>query len=106
LSDEDVERDVHERDLQVGSRPARIGLAEERRLREVLASLRHRLRGFPDHAREDVVVEVLADARKRSLDVDAVVAELPDRADAREQEQVRRLDRARADDDFATRAYL
>ena len=67
LPDDDVERHVDERDLQVGRRPLRVGLAEERDLGEVLLAGRHLLLALADHAGEHVVVEVLAHARQLDL---------------------------------------
>ncbi len=53
-----------------------------------------------DHGGEHVVVEVLADAREVGDDVDPEGAQVICGADAGEQEQLRRADRAAADDDL------
>ena len=59
------------------------------------------LRRGVDDRREHVVVQVAPDAGQVGDDVDPEAAELVGRADAREQQQLRRLDRAGADDDLA-----
>ena len=90
-----------------GAGQLRIGLAEERRLREVLTSLRHRLRALPGSRPVRTWLWKFSPTPGGGASTSiAVVAELAHRADAREQEQVRRLDRARADDDLAPRTHL
>ena len=49
----------------------------------------------------EVVLQVLADARQVGDDLDPERAQLGRRADARELEQLRRVDRAAAQDDLA-----
>src|SRR5262245_12440475 len=52
-----------------------------------------------DHRREEMVVQVLADALEVDDDVDAGRAQMFGGADPREQEEMRRADRAAAQDD-------
>ena len=86
------------------SGPASAGsdLHEQRALGQVLLAGRHRLRRLVDDAGQDVVVEVLAHARQVDGRLDA---ELPCScfgvADAGQQQQLGRFDRAAADDDLA-----
>src|SRR6266404_8907243 len=53
-----------------------------------------------------VILQVLAHARQRAHHVDAVGGELMLRADARQHQQLRRVDRTRAQDHLAPRAHL
>ena len=100
LADDDVEGHVHKGDLQVRHSPAGIRLAEERALRQVLVRRRHRPGRLTDHAGQDVVVEVLADARQCGLDRNPKVLQVVWIAYSRQLEQLRRLDRAGADNHF------
>ena len=54
-------------------------------------------------ARRNVVLQILADARQRRLDGDAVGGELGRIADARQHQKLRRVDDAAAEDDFSLR---
>ena len=56
--------------------------------------------GAEDHRREQVVVQVLADAGQVGDDVDPERAQVVRGPDAREQEQLRRADRPAAHDDL------
>ena len=56
---------------------------------------------FGDDVDIHVIVQVLADARQVVHHLDAVLAEMLGRADARQHQQLRRADGAGGDDDFA-----
>ena len=99
---------MEEERLDVGRRKPGPAAPEEVavQLLEARQRGRNRLRRRVDDRREHVVVQVAPDAREIGDDVDPEAGELVRGADAGEQQQLGRLDRACADDDLALRADL
>ncbi len=67
---------------------------------------RDRLRAAEDHPRLQVILQVLADTGQRVHDGDAELLQQRRRPDARQLQELRRLQRARCQDDLATRGDL
>jgi hypothetical protein len=101
-----VERHVDAHEVQVGDVQRRVAAEEHRRFREVVLRWRHRPPWLPQHAHQQVVVQVAADTWEVDDDVDAQRRELIGWAQARPQQQRRGVDGAGADDDLGVRAQL
>jgi hypothetical protein len=59
--------------------------------------------GLPGEDEIEMILQVLADARQVVHDLDARFPQVRRRADARQEQQLRRAERAAADDDLAAR---
>ena len=80
-----------------------LGGGEDADLPPLGGILDHRLLGLPRDDALRVIAQVLADSRRIHASFDADLGEVGLRADAREHEQLRGVDRAGGDDDFLLR---
>ena len=98
----EVERQVEEERLQVGAGKARPAVPEQMAVQLLQARQHrgHRRRGCVDHRRQHVVVQVAADTGQVGDHVDSEPAQVCSVADAGEQQELGRLDRAGTDDDL------
>ena len=88
---------------QVGTVEPVLGGGEDADLPPLGGILDHRLLGLPRDDAFRVIAQVLADSRRIHAGLDADLGEVVLRADAREHEQLRGVDRAGGDDDFLLR---
>src|SRR5271156_2181352 len=85
----------------IGSRKARIALGEKMSFEDVVIWRRNLPTGFVNDEGQKMVVQILADPPQVRLHTDAELMQIVGRADAGQEEKVRRADGARADYDFA-----
>ncbi len=95
-ADDDIEGHVNEGDLDVRPALSGVGFVKQRRFRQIEMGRRHRPRGGLNQPGQHVVVEVLADARQRRHDGNIEFAQVIGVAEAGQQQQLGRFDRAGA----------
>src|SRR6476469_2047740 len=95
---------IEKQDLEVGCLERRVAAQQAEGLAMVVACGRDRSGGAVDHVGDRVIVKVGSDPGQIQNNVDSDLFEMLGRSDAREHQQLRRPDTARAQYDLARTA--